>query len=102
MVLALAAIGALGAFQGCASPPGMVAATPVTKAYLSLADIRRITPGMSISKTEDILGKPLNVVDLQQRHDYMVKVTEDDKTRFVPYGVFFKGGVVVKVEALDK
>lgn len=103
VVLACTAVITMSVLQGCGSPPRLTEAMPVTRTHVSLAEIRQIKFGMSPYKVKDVLGKPLNVVDLDQRYDYLVKVAGENKqVRFAPYGVFFRNGVVAKVEALDK
>lgn len=103
LVRAAAAIGALAILQACGSPPTLMAPTPATRAFHAPADLARIQPGMSTKQVEEILGKPLNVVDLDKRYDYLIKTGSEGKpVRFVAHGVFLSDGRVVKVEPLVK
>ena len=86
---------ALLARVGCVSP--------VPQDFVSTAAIQQVRPGMSPREVKHLLGAPL-VADKKQadRWDYMVATTTTRPMAFTPYGVYFEGGRVAKVEPLNK
>ena len=77
--------------------------SPVPQDFISTASIQQVRPGMSPREVKRLLGAPL-VSDKKQadRWDYMVATTTTRPMAFTPYGVYFEGGRVAKVEPLNK
>ena len=94
-VMAGALIGGSAALVGCVSP--------VPKDFVSTAALQQVQPGMSRGDVKRLLGAPL-VSDKKQddRWDYMVATTTTRPMAFTPYGVYFDGSRVTKVQPLNK
>lgn len=95
VVVSVALVAASAALVGCVSP--------VPRDYVSQSAIQSVKPGMSAREVKQALGAPL-VADKKQadRFDYLVQTGDAAPRKFTPYGVYFSGGRVVKVEPLDQ